>query len=215
MSPLNSLKRFVWPIAIATVVVVAWLVFTISQVSTYHALLQLHVIDTKQFERDRPTFGWYQMSDGRLAYEWAEDGGRDLSDEGANYHTYVPYADYQTKEWIAVIEISGQSESTADLRPLAYTTKGPTQVMGLTYPFDTIPPKVVAEFQNDGKTLPPGIPLLVMADAAVPPYGKIIDAGVVALFIIAIPFAIVLFKDRPAPKPKYKDPYKYKPSWRK
>lgn len=211
------MKRYLVPIGIAAVIFAAWLIFTLSQLSTFHALQKLQIVSIQQFQSQRPTFGWFQMNDGRLAYEWAEDGKRELTDEGAIYHTYVPYKDPKTKNTVALVELSGQGESAVELRPLGFTGKVVLeQVQGLAYPYSAIEPAVIEQFRSDQGTIPDGTPLIRMGDAAIDPEPTILHSGLAALILMAIPFGIAFLINRPKPTLRPRDDYqRYKPTWRK
>lgn len=207
------MKRFIIPIGIAVVIFVGWLVYALSQVSIFHELQKLQITSVKQF--GRPTSGLFQMSDGRMAYEWSVDGKREITGEGTINHVYVPYEDPQTKNVVALVEING--ESAADLHPQAYTEKVVlTQVQGLVYPYDTIEPAVLNQYQADNGAIPPGTPLLVMGDSALDPQPAILHAGILAFVLMILPFGVVLLMNRPKPTRRPRDDYeRYAPTWRK
>jgi hypothetical protein len=209
------MKRFLVPIGIAAVVLVAWLAYTLSQLSKFHALQKVQILTLQQFQSQRPSFGLFQLNGGRLAYEFGQDGKRELTPDGAVNTAYVPYTDPNTKSVIAIVEIPG--ESAADLHPQAYTDHPVLiQVQGLVSAYDTIEPAVISQFQSDHAGIPEGTPLLRLGDSAPDPQPAILHAGILALLLMAAPFGVALLMNKPKPTLRPRDDYeRYKPSWRK
>ena len=198
------------------VVLFGWIVFLVTQLSAYSAISRLNRMNAEQIAEIQPTQGYYEVSGGRMAYEWTVGDSYttgSITARSTEFISYVPYEiPGQPNKLAMLVRLSGEGASPDVLYKL-WKDKSLSTWTGTMRPLTDADPKVLAQFADKHRyAVPPGTPILVAYDNPNPTAlrNRIILATVIALLVSAIPFAAIYLK----PKPKKRRPSNV-PTWRK
>lgn len=197
-------------------VLLVWLIYLFSQIYAFSAVSTLHHATAEQIAAIGPTEGYYEVSGGRMAYEWTVGDSYtsgSITNRTTEFISYVPFEiPGNPNRLVMLVQMSGEGASPDVLYKL-YKDKSLSTWRGTMHPLSIADPKVIAQFADRHRyNVPPETPVLVAYDNPDPAAmrNRIIVATVLALLVSAVPFAVMFLK----PKPKRRRPSNV-PTWRK